>query len=313
MKNIVLLFSLFLLFCYPEFTNAQTFTVKVQLKNHPGGKIVFGYIKGDFFIPVDSSMMTQPNGTLQFSFPENAHTGFYRINFGKTAAAKVLNEPPQKLDFIFDYENILLNTDFNNPVENLSVVESKENTAWFDFLAKDKVIRENIEFIEKEINNNWQKGDTAKVIKLATDYNQLQMERDNFVIEASENTRGLYVSQIIKNLRVPILDGYLTSEERKEYFKKEFFRTLDFSNPALINSTIYTDNIFKYLVMYNRYDYTASKRETEYKKALDIIVPNIRQNDEVYRFLMDYLIHGFEVLQMENIITYISEKYNYPN
>lgn len=307
------MFSIFLLFCVSGFTNAQTFTVKVQIKNHPTGKIVFGYIQGDNFTPLDSSLLNQSSGILQFSFPENAHTGVYRLNFGQSSAAKVLNEAPQTLDFIFDYENIVIETDFNSPAESLKVIESKENSAWFDFLAKDKLIRENIEFIEKEINSFWQKNDTNKVIKLATEYNQLQMERDNFVVDAANNTRGLFVSQMIKNLRVPLLDGYLTSEERKESFKKEFFRTLDFSDPAMINTAVYTDNLFKYLVMYNRFDYTAKKRETEYKKALDIIIPNINKNQEVYTFLMDYLIHGFNVLRMPGIITYISDKYNYPN
>jgi hypothetical protein len=58
--------------------------------------------------------------------------------------------------------------------------------------------------------------------------------------------------------------------------------------------------------------FTQKQRETEYLKAIDVIVPNIRQNDEVYRFIMGYLMHGFNVLQMENVIGYISKKYNYP-
>ena len=58
--------------------------------------------------------------------------------------------------------------------------------------------------------------------------------------------------------------------------------------------------------------FTQKQRETEYIKALDVIVPNIRQNEEVYRFIMGYMVHGFNVLQMENVIGYISKKYNYP-
>lgn len=312
MKKIIYLCSIFLLLLIAANTNAQTFTVKVQVVNHPGGKIVFGFIQGDNFTAIDSSMIIQSFGILEFAFPPNAHPGVYRINLGKTAAAKILNEPPQMFDFIFDNENIVFETDFKAPVENLKVIESKENSAWFEFLAKDKIIRDNIELVEKEINTNWQKNDTTKVIDLATDFNQLQMERQMFISDWTEKTRGLFASQMIKNLMVPILDGYLTSDERKESFKKEFFRTLDFSDPALINTAIYTDNIFKYLVMFNRYDYNEKKREVEYKKALDNIVPNIKQNNEVYQFLMDYLIHGFNVLQMESIIEYISTEYNYP-
>jgi hypothetical protein len=109
-----------------------------------------------------------------------------------------------------------------------------------------------------------------------------------------------------------LLDGFLTPEERKTSYKKEFFRTLDFTDASLINTSVYTDHIFNYLVSYNNPMFTQKQRETEYIKALDIIVPNIRQNDEVYRFIMGYMVHGFKVLQMENVIGYISKRYNYP-
>jgi len=197
-------------------------------------------------------------------------------------------------------------------VENLKIIQSKENKVWFEFLAKDKIIRQNLEMLEKEIDNCWQKGDTAKVIEMANDFNQLQMERDNFVVQTSQENRGLFASQMIKNLREPLLDGYLTPAERKLSYKKEFFKIADFTDPLLINSSVYTDIIFNYLVSYNQPDFTQKQRETEYIKALDIIVPNIKHNDEVYRFLMGYLVHGFKVLQMENVISYISKKYNFP-
>lgn len=292
--------------------NAQTFTVKVQIKNQPFGNILFGSVKGDDFTPIDSTTLKQSFGTIVFKFPQNAHAGVYRIIFGTTAAAKILNEPPQTLDFVFDNEQLVFDTDFKAPVENLKVINSKENTIWYDFMAKDKIIRQSIEMIENKINDYRIKGENEKATELANEYNQLQMERDMLVVQTSQDNKGLFVSQMIKNLRVPLLDGYLTTEERRQSFKKEFFKILDFSDPALINTTVYTDNIFKYLVIYNQYDFTPQKREEEYIKALDMIVPNIKQNEEVYQFLMAYLVHGFEVLKMENIIGYISKKYNYP-
>jgi hypothetical protein len=291
---------------------AQTFTVEVQIKNQPDNAIVFGSVKGDDFNPIDSTTLQKSVGKVQFTFPENAHPGVYRIVFGLTPAARILNEPPQQLDFIFDNENLAFDTDFKDPVGNLKVIQSKENTVWFGFLAKDKILRQNIDLLEKQIDQYWLKKDTASVIDVANDFNQLQMERDMFVVQTSQENRGLFAAQLIKNLREPILDGYLTAAERKQSFKKEFFKSLDFTNAAIINSSIYTDNIFKYLVSYNQYDFTLKQREAEYIKALDIIVPNIRQNEQVYSFLMDYLVHGFKVLQMENVISTISKKYNYP-
>lgn len=291
---------------------AQTFSVEVQLKNQPDNKIVFGSVKGDDFTAIDSTSLKQSFGKIKFTFPENAHPGVYRINLGTTTAGKILNEPPQTIDFVFDNENLVFDTDFKAPVDNLKIIKSKENTAWFGFLEKDKIIRQNIETLATEIDNFWMKGDTAKVISKANEFNQLQMERDMFISKTLDENRGLFASLMIKNLREPLLDGYLTPAERKLTYKKEFFKTVDFSDPLLINSSIYTDNIFKYLVNYNQYDFTQKQREAEYIKALDVIVPNIKSNDEVYRFLMTYLVHGFEVLKMENVISYISKKYNFP-
>lgn len=313
MKNFVsFLFGLISFFGISLEMSAQTFTVEVQIVNQPDNKIIFGSVKGDDFIAIDSTSLKTPVGKVKFPFPENAHPGVYRIIFGQTPAARILNEPPQKLDFIFDSENIVFDTDFKDPEGNLKVIQSKENIAWFDFMEKDKTVRQNIELLGKEIDNSWQRGDTAKVIDLANEFNQLQMERDMMVVQTSHDNRGLFASQMIKNLRQPLLDGYLTPEERNQSFKKEFFKTLDFTDPLLINSSVYTDNIFNYLVSYNKYEFTQKQREAEYIKALDIIVPNIKQNPEVYRFLMAYLVHGFKVLQMDNIISYISKNYNFP-
>ena len=291
---------------------SQTFSVELQLKNQPDNKIVFGSVKGDFFTAIDSTSLKQSFGKVIFTFPENAHPGVYRINLGTTTAGKILNEPPQFFDFIFDNENLVFDTDFKAPTDNLKIIKSKENLVWFGFLAKDKVIRQNIEMLAAEIDNYWLKRDTAKVISVANEFNQLQMERDMLISKTLDENRGLFASLMIKNLREPLLDGYLTPTERKQAYKKEFFKTVDFTDPLLINSTIYTDNIFKYLVNYNQYDFTQKQREAEYIKALDIIVPNIKTNNEVYRFLMAYLVHGFEVLQMESVISYISKKYNFP-
>ena len=291
---------------------AQIFTVEVQIKNQPNSTILFGSVKGDDFTAIDSTTLNQPVGKVNFTFLANAHPGVYRINFGASSYSRLMNTAPPYLDFIFDNENIVFETDYKNPAENLKVVESKENVLWFEFQARDKLLRQNIDLLEKKIDQYWLTKDTAKVIDAANEFNQIQMERDLFVVKNSQENRGLFAAQMIKNQRQPLLDGFLTPEERKTSYKKEFFRTLDFSDASLINTSVYTDNIFNYLVSYNNPMFTQKQREAEYIKALDVIVPNIRQNDEVYRFIMGYLVHGFNVLKMDNVISYISKKYNYP-
>jgi hypothetical protein len=313
LKSIIcFLLSFVLLGAIGKNSFAQTFTVEVQIKNQPGNTILFGSVRGDDFTAIDSTSLQQPAGKVKFTFPANAHPGVYRINFGASSYAKIMNTAPQQLDFVFDNENLVFDTDFKDPVENLKVIESKENAVWFEFLAKDKILRQNIDLLEKQIDQYWLTKDTVKLIEAANEFNQVQMERDLFVVKTSQENRGLFVAQIIRNQRQPLLDGFLTPEERKAAYKNEFFKKLDFTDTALIHASVYTDNIFNYLVSYNNPMFTKKQRETEYIKALDVIVPNIRQNDEVYRFIMGYLVHGFNVLEMDSVIEYISKKYNYP-
>ena len=298
----------FLLLFSPDL-NAQTFGLELKIKNQSSGQVILGSLKGDDFIRIDSISVTGPDATVKFRFPENCHSGVYRVILGYTAYAKMMKEAPQQFDFIFDNENLVFETDFKEPVEKLKIVASKENTAWYTFRNKDRELMQKLSEAENKLNECWEKKDTARLDEMANQYNQLQMERDMFVQKSSQDSRGLFVSQVIKNQRLPLLDGYLTEEERLKSYKTDFFKVLDFSNPGLIHSQVYTDNIFSSLIKYNSPLMTQKQREAEYTKAVDAIMANIKQNPEVREFITSYLLHGFEVLQMTNLVNYINRKY----
>lgn len=246
---------------------------------------------------------------MKYEFPENAHSGVYRVDMGKTPYQRVMDESTQQLNFIFNNENMVFKTDFKEPVKKLEIIQSVENKIWYDFLSKDEILWQEINRLKKELDYYWSVGDSAKAIDKATDFNTLQMERDQFVKNSVQQSEGLLVSAIIKNQRKPILDGYLTPEERNETFKSEFFKMLDFSDERLIQSSVYTDNVFEYLVSYNHPEFSEEQREKEYVKAVDVVLSSVNKNEHVYLFLREYLIHGFEVLQLQKVIDYINKKY----
>ncbi len=136
------------------------------------------------------------------------------------------------------------------------------------------------------------------------------MEYDLFVTRTAKKNGERFAAKLINTFREPLLDGYLTKEQRKELFQREYFKNLDFTDEALINSQAYTNNIFKYLISYNRKDLTQEEREKEYIKAVDIIIANTNKNKTVYEFILNYIVHGFEVLKLEKVIDYIAENYS---
>jgi len=288
---------------------AQSFSVELLVQNQPPGKVFFGSVRGDEFVPIDTIVVSESTARIKFMFPENAKAGIYRINLGNSRYEQVMNKPNHLFDFIFDNEMLVFETDFEAIEDKLNIKQSKENMAWYNFRAKDKVLVGQVSELESEVDKCWKNSDTIKLETIANEYNLKQMERDMFVVKASQESRGLFASMLIKNQRLPMLDGFMSPEERINAFKSDYIKVLDFSSAALINSQVYTDNIFNYLVRYNSPFLNQKQRETEYIKAVDAIMSQVKQNNEVRKFIKDYLLHGFEVLKMSTLITYINKKY----
>jgi hypothetical protein len=284
---------------------SQPFSISLTIKNQPERKISLGLIKGDNIIPIDSSLAE--NGSVSFVFPEQSVSGMYRLNFGQTKYAQIMNEDPQTLDFVYNKENIVLECDFETPSKSTRIIESKENKVWFRFLKQMGFINTDINLLEKEVNLYWKKEENDKAIKAANQYNQLQIERDLLITTLAKENSDLFVSQLLEASKSPILDGYLTEEERKKEFQNKLFKTLSFNNEALIYSQIYSDKIFEYLISYNDKSYSTQQREAAYIIAIDIILENTSQNKVVNSFISEYLIDGFKLLNMNNLIAYIKE------
>lgn len=287
---------------------AQPNSVGIIIKNQPDNPIVLGIVKGDNFIAIDSTLAE--NELVRFNLPNDALIGVYRLILGQTKYAKVMGESPQQLDFIFNKEDIVLETDFDAPETKTREIQSVENKVWFRFKERELVLKQQLNELEKSVNYYWSNNDSDNVIEKANEYNQLQIERDLFISQMIKENEGLFAAKLIQTFREPMLDGYLTEIQRKELFKKEYLKLLDFSDETLIYSQGYTDNIFNYLVSYNQKNFTQKQRELEYIKAVDLILEKINKNEKVQPFIIDYLIHGFEVLQLQKVITHISETLN---
>jgi len=300
--------------------------------------------------------------SVTFTFPDDAVPSVYRLVFGHTTYARVMGEGPQQLDFIFNEENIILKTDFKYPSDSVRVIESEENKVWFGFLSEEKEYQSRIKELEDEVNYyrsvqmSLSEADAEKrdgkdsagagkpherledinlqLSESANRFNQIQLERDLFIKQIVKENEHLLASKFIYQYREPFRDGYLTSEDRQKSFQKEFLKYIDFSDKNLINSSILSDKIFKYLVTCNRREYDHAQREQAYTEAVDNLMSQvigsgreesttysaddnrgdlkgseILSNQPVYEFVLNYLVHGFEVLGMDKVLSHISENY----
>jgi len=330
LKKIIFIFiGLAVLITVAFHASSQPFTLEIQIKNQPDEPIYIGKIKGDKFIPIDTlkvfkvttgnSVLTNQTKKTSFTFPENSAPGTYRLIFGQTTYAKIMNETPQQLDFIFNNENLIFETDFIAPEDSLLVILSEENRVWFEFVRKKKEYVKKLKELELEINYcqdhlavKTQPSTAGETLcnQYITKFNDLQKQRDDLINETIGRYPKLLASVMIKMYHEPFLDGNLTSQQRKEIFQKDFFNSLDFTDERLINSSVYSNRIFYFLTSYNQPGFTKEQLENEYKKAVDVVISNTNKNQKVYEFILDYMVHGFEVLKMDNVIDYIADNYS---
>jgi peroxiredoxin len=348
----------FVFIFFQSFVAAQTYSLTVRIMNQPDNPVVLGTISGDKFSPVDTLELQQMAGSatsenhsglggaiqqvtsnhslskVSWQFHANATPGMYRLIFGQTTYARVMGDSPQQLDFIYNNENIVFETDFKAPQDSLIVLQSEENRVWFGFLKKEKELQNHLDLLEKEIDYFQTRASAAKsssgvvaeidlqeleqqAAQKANTFNQLQMERDRFILNTEEKNKELLASRFISIFREPLRDEYLSQQERNEFYQNEYFRHVDFSDESLIHSQVLTDKIFDYLITYNDPGFNQEQREQEYIKAVDEVMrqiepvkPGSQANNPVYEFILNYLVSGFEGLNMDKVLTYIAENYS---
>ena len=308
------IYSLFILFMTGagSILFSQSYKITAVVKGLPGDEVVIGAVRGEKFNPADTVM--PQSDTIVFIIPKGAHTGMYRIIPGQSVYAGAMHISSQKIDFIFNNENCFFNTDFNAPVDSMKVKYSKENEVWFEFLKKENEYQKKLTELGKQIdyfqeNNDDDYYTASKRKEIINKYNALQKERASFIASLTKKYPKLYATKLIALYKEPFMDGNLPEVKRKDIYKKNFFRHLDFSDPSLLNSNVYTKKVFEYLMAYADKNLDEGQQAKEMNTAIDVILDNTKSNPEVSDFIVDYLMRGFEMLGFTDQLQHIAEKY----
>jgi len=298
--SLLLLFTVSGLNCY-----CQEYSIKATIRNQPEHTIYLYQVKGDQFKVLDSTVCN--NGILTFKLKEDYLPGVYQLILGQKPGNMYRQSIPVSVNLIFNKENIELITDYNHPSDSLQIITSKENRMYYEFSKKEKEFQIKLELLHPLIVNYPETDPYYK--QIVQQYNRLQKNRNAYIDSMATAHSGLFASGIIKMYRSPFLDATVTEEKRVQYYKDHYFDKLDFTDESLLNTSIYSDKIIRYLMFYRNPELTQSEQEDEFIKAVDIILPYTNINDTVYDFVLDYLVRGFEQFNMEKVLNHIADNY----
>ena len=104
----------------------------------------------------------------------------------------------------------------------------------------------------------------------------------------------------------------MTKDDRIAYLKQHFLDAVDFNDTLSLRSNGWANKAISYLALYSNNKYNQKQLESEFIKAITIILSKASVNADVYKFLLDYFVGGFDKYHFDAVITYIADNFQDP-
>jgi len=249
---------------------------------------------------VADSVMTDSLGRFHMAIPDLTLTGLYRLSWGKNAY----------VNLILNKEDIRFETDAHQPEDSLKIIVSLENRLMKYFSGIVKINQSKLELLMPVVDYYPVKDE---FYKLAVNELESIQKAQIFTLDSlvSKYPASLAV-RIEKSMQPPYLPGSLSRTARLEYLKQHYWDQVDFNDTALLRSNLFVDKIIAFLAVYHDNRLNQKQLEAEFIKAVTVALGASSVNQDTYKFMLDYLVGGFDKYHFDDVITYIAENFQDP-
>lgn len=238
---------------------------------------------------------TDLTGAFTFTMPEVRQPGMY----------VVIKGPGQAVELIYNKENIQFTTSGFDVDDGIQIVSSIENLIYYDYLGIKGMNMYKLDVLHTLLENYPPNDEFFQEALKQFNFLQTQLvDRINELIDGNPNTLA---SRYIKTDRPVFADLELSDDEQNIILKKHYFDYVDFSDTMLIRSTILTSKVVGYLSLYQNNASSQEELEENMLIGVDSVLSYAQQNQQVYEFLIDFLINGFESIGFEKGLEHIAE------
>jgi len=239
---------------------------------------------------------TDQTGSFEFSLGSDFPIGQYAVVTG----------PKQMIELIFNDENIRFVSTGSSDQDQVQIIESVENMIYYNYLSVKGEVLYNLDLLDPVLQY-YPKSDTFYMQTL-NEARALQSSLDERVETLIENNPNTLAARFIRVDKPVFADPELSREERKEYLKSHYFTDMDFLDTILIRSNILTSKIISYMGLYQRPDMTKEEMEDQLLIAVDTIMERAFVDQQIYEFVIGFMINGFEHIGFEKGLKFIADK-----
>jgi len=285
----------FLLVLTSAVASGQGFTIDGTLPGLSNENVYLMSIRGDSRKIVDTAT-TDQTGSFEFKLKDDFPVGQYAVITG----------PKQMIELIFNDENIRFVSTGNSDLDQVQIVESVENMIYYNYLTAKGEILYKLDLLDP-ILQYYPKQDTfySQALNEARVLQSFLNQKAETLIENNPNT---IAARFIRVDKPVFADPALSKEEQKEYLKSHYFTDMDFLDTILTRSNILTSKIISYMGLYQHPGMTKEEMEDQLLIAVDTVMERAFVDQQIYEFVIDFLINGFEHIGFEKGLKFIADK-----
>ncbi|MCF8380930.1 MAG: TlpA family protein disulfide reductase [Bacteroidales bacterium] len=278
-------------------------SIQIKVDGLIADRVILQSYYGSNLVPTDTIPV---EGEAIFLENKNYQAGLYRLVLEDPANTALFKTNPSSLDFIISAEDISLHTSFFDPVKSMEVIHSKENSLFYDYLKKNNIYQARLGALLGLLSEYSEKDHFYEALGIETV--RLQEEFVDYLLTSAGDREYRFISDYLKFMVEPVYHPDC-GMSIGEFMKTNYLDPLDFNSPDLIRSPAISRKIISYLSFYANNKYSQAEQEVEFMLAVDKIMEEVSHNQEVRSFVLDFLVEGFEDLQMENVLVYIADNH----
>jgi thiol-disulfide isomerase/thioredoxin len=285
------LFQIFLLI---YFASKAQITVKVT--SGEGKTLYLQSFSLSGFQKTDSATVLGKVVTFPTASTAALSPGMYMIGDNKQGFRFILNESELEFRTVYPFME-----------DSLVIVKSFENSILHEYeLIRDKAYQR-LDMLN-QVLAVYDPGSEFYRTTLQ-EFMNVQEKFERWTDSIRKKYPSAYVSHYIRADKKPFIVPGLKLAAQKQFFQEHWFDEVDWMDNTMMTSDVLTSKITSYLGLYSNPNIGKAELSQGFMIAVDRILPQARQNPDVYDFTLKYLIRGFERYGFEDVILHIATNY----
>jgi len=274
-------------------------TLEGTIHNLGKSKLYLLSIYGEKTRVVDS-ILSDSLGRFRINLPSSTITGLYRIGWTKTGM----------VNLILNKEDVKFETWATSSEDSLKIISSPENQILRLFNVRGRINQSKLELLMPVVDFYPVKD--AFYNGVVNEFETIQKTQKVFLDSMILKYPSAFAIRMQKVLQTPYIPGSLTANARMDYLKQHYWDKVDFNDTALLRSNVFADKVISYLAIYQNNRLNQKQLEAEFIKAVTVALGAASVSPETYKFMLDYLVGGFDKYHFDDVITYIADNFQDP-